>query len=174
MKFILSAFIFSSFLSFASKARHPPRYRGPYAKYPFHQAVYAGDIEKVNQLIKTEDVNQRDRDGKAPIHWAIQKEPPEIISPFHHKRFVDPKNKNSDVYVKIISVLIKNGADIEIRDDKRDKTALMFAAEIGDKNIIKALLEQGANIDAQNQYGETALSHAIHRCCNPNGEIVSF
>ena len=180
MKLTLSAFILFSFFSVSSKytgaSPHPPRYQGPSSNYPFHQAVYEGDLGKIYKLIKTVDINQKDnRHGKAPIHWAIQKKVPEIISPFHKKLPARRDNQNSDVYVKIISILIENGADIEIRDEKKGKTALMFAANLGDKNIIKALLKHRADINSQNGYsGQTVLSYAIHRCCNPNGEIISF
>ena len=179
MKLIFVAFVFFHCTSFGyesiGRAPHPPRYRGPSGGYPFHQAVYEGDIERVYKLIKKADINQKDNyHGKAPIHWAIQKELPRIRSRFQNKAPTQQVNRKSDVYVKIISVLIENGVDIEVRG-RRDKTALMFAAQLGDKNIIKALLKHGANLHAKNKYSkQTPLSYAIHRCCNPNGEIVSF
>lgn len=49
---------------------------------------------------------------------------------------------------------------VETRNDNRE-TALIFAASIGNEDAVTALLTHDANINAQDQYGRTALMRAI-------------
>ena len=42
-------------------------------------------------------------------------------------------------------------------------TALMFAAQNGHKNLVKTLLEAGADVNGRSQEGQTALSLARTR-----------
>ena len=52
--------------------------------------------------------------------------------------------------------LIKKGVDVDTRDDD-DYTALIWAAEKGNEESVKVLLESGADVNAQNKYQKTAL-----------------
>jgi ankyrin repeat protein len=65
------------------------------------------------------------------------------------------KNKN----LTILRILINNGIDIESKDADGN-TALIFAAKHGDENIIKLLLNYGANVNASNNNDENVLMHA--------------
>jgi ankyrin repeat protein len=57
-----------------------------------------------------------------------------------------------------LKFLLKLGAKPNARDD--DTTALMLAAEYGTPEMIKALIDEGAEVDAVNDGGWTALMHA--------------
>jgi ankyrin repeat protein len=57
-----------------------------------------------------------------------------------------------------LKLLLKLGAKANSRDDQT--TALMFAAEDGTPEMVKALIDEGANVDAVDEDGLTALMHA--------------
>ncbi|MDD9901153.1 MAG: ankyrin repeat domain-containing protein [Alphaproteobacteria bacterium] len=56
--------------------------------------------------------------------------------------------------------LIKRGVDPNLVEESTGRTALTLAAEKGHANIALALLEKGADINAQDRDGWTALAHA--------------
>ena len=62
-------------------------------------------------------------------------------------------------YIKIVLLLLENGADINARDDNGD-TALMHS---GDIDISKLLLEGGASPNVTDKLGNTPLSIALYR-----------
>ncbi len=66
----------------------------------------------------------------------------------------------ADKYFEIASLLISNGADINIQEDG-GLTPLHIAAAIGDINIVTLLLNNGADINLQDNDGETALHAAV-------------
>ena len=56
---------------------------------------------------------------------------------------------------------IREGADIDAkRSDAEGATALMWAAYRGNKAMVVALLEAGANVNATDNYGDTAIDEA--------------
>ena len=62
----------------------------------------------------------------------------------------------------IVKDLLRSGADANFRNESGE-TPLMYAAEAGQINNVKALLEFGARIDQRSSGGETALSRARYR-----------
>jgi len=63
--------------------------------------------------------------------------------------------------VQLIEPLIKKGANIETKDVDYGRTPLMIAAENGKTEAMSILLDMGANINARDDYGYTALTNAI-------------
>ena len=51
-----------------------------------------------------------------------------------------------DGNAEIVQKLIEDGADIEIKDRKHGSTPLLWACQNGHTNIVKILLQNGANI----------------------------
>ncbi|MFC1835335.1 ankyrin repeat domain-containing protein, partial [Thermodesulfobacteriota bacterium] len=58
------------------------------------------------------------------------------------------------------NVLLERGADIEAGDDHRHRTPMMHAAQSGHLEVVKVLLKNGANVNATDRGGKTALSLA--------------
>lgn len=59
-----------------------------------------------------------------------------------------------------VVALLGRGADANARRDDSRQTPLMEAAEAGHEEVVRRLLEHGAQINAANEYGETALTLA--------------
>lgn len=58
-------------------------------------------------------------------------------------------------------MLIQNEAIVNLRRRNGD-TALFAAAEYGEENVINLLIENGAEMDIQNEYGLTPLILATY------------
>jgi len=74
-------------------------------------------------------------------------------------------------FLEEVDLLIKNGADVNIQDNKYGGTALMAAAENNFIEIVKLLVKAGAKINATQNKGGTALMGAVK--CN-SYEVVEF
>ena len=61
--------------------------------------------------------------------------------------------------VPLLELLVKNGADVNARDNT-GSTALMMASYEGNVDVVKMLLENGADLNATEKSGKTALSIA--------------
>ena len=74
--------------------------------------------------------------------------------------------------LEIVKILIDQKADV----DKVDKngTALMLATLKGHTDIVKYLLEEGAQVNLTNEWGNTALSYAIIADKKDNVEVVKL
>jgi len=73
----------------------------------------------------------------------------------------------------LVQLLVKNGADVNLKDDSYvNEKPLIYAINKGNDEIIKYLIEQGAEINGPpTGYGEIPLFTAIR---NGNGDIVKF
>ncbi len=93
---------------------------------PLYRAIHAGDLDQIKRHIAHHtDINQKDRDGKMPLHVAAERGR-QIIA----------------------QLLIDNGAELEARTPQ-GHTALELALLAGKIPVAKLLLSRGAQIDAQ-------------------------
>lgn len=72
--------------------------------------------------------------------------------------------------VEIAEFLLKNHLPVDAKDT-RNSTSLMVAAEYKQEASVRLLVRNGASIDAQNHWGNTALHFAVFANC---AEIVSL
>ncbi|CAA6809506.1 MAG: InterPro IPR002110 COGs COG0666 [uncultured Sulfurovum sp.] len=72
--------------------------------------------------------------------------------------------------IKLVKLLLKNGADIETKNEE-GWTPLIFSCLIRDKKIIKFLLDNGADIEAEGKNGWTAL---IYSSMQGHKEVVKL
>lgn len=107
-----------------------------------------GSISQMTALIEKNPqlINKKNKAGYSPL----------ILASY---------NKNE----KIISYLIKNGANVNQQSDLG--TALMAASYKGNNKIAKILLEKGANVNSRDKKGTTALHYA---CITQNIELVKL
>ncbi|XP_053407058.1 fibronectin type 3 and ankyrin repeat domains 1 protein-like isoform X2 [Mercenaria mercenaria] len=103
-------------------------------------ACFAGQLECVKILRKNgAKYDDFDRGGSAPIHWAV-----------------DGGN------VKLLDWMIEDGADVNLRDMNSGWTPLIRCASVtGHRDIGLSLLQNSADINAQDKDGKTALMLSI-------------
>lgn len=105
--------------------------------YPLEMAAVSGDLEIIKYLLSNgADINERS-DKSHPLGAAAE---------YGH--------------LEIVKFLLANGADINLQSRKTLRTALMEATRCEQSEIIKFLIDAGANIDEEDSGGWTALMRA--------------
>jgi hypothetical protein len=59
----------------------------------------------------------------------------------------------------VVELLVHSGADLEVQSMDIQDTALTISSSSGHTEVVKVLLEAGANINYKNKWTETALYH---------------
>ena len=98
-------------------------------------AIFRGDKTKLANAVTSKNVDTRDEDGRTPLMHAVlaAKSDPDIVR-----------------------LLIDRGADVNAAD-KKGWTALHFAAQAGNAELVRTLLESGAKPDPRDSDGATPL-----------------
>ena len=104
------------------------------------RAVNIKDCEGVEELLKSQDVNSVDRDGRTPLIHAIL---------------------GSPASQKLVRLLIDSGATINMHDKGQAWTPLHYAAREQDLEVVKMLLEVGAEVEAVDIFGNTPLIRCV-------------
>ena len=89
---------------------------------------------------------------------------PDIINEFDREHDTAIMKACRDCHaVKVVAFLLKNGANIKDKEyrDLIDQTPLIIAAFNGCTDIVRMLLDAGANIEHKNDQGENALISAV-------------
>jgi len=104
------------------------------------QAIRSKSPELVAAILKTApDVKLRDDSGQAPLHWV----------------FEGPPAENLAERAEIVRMLVRAGAEVDVRDSYMSETALGMNMHSAD--IARALLAGGADVNARNRDGFTPL-----------------
>jgi hypothetical protein len=115
-----------------------PHVLGHRGTIPLHSAAYYENFEVVQKLIEYDaDIDARDASGWTPLTWA---------SRGHY--FKD---------CSVLRLLVECGADVNARADDDGFTPLHRASEHGALEIVRLLLEHGADPEAVNYERETAF-----------------
>ena len=121
-------------------------------------------ITELEQLIKDgANVNERGPSGNYPLFYAVTNNCPKYS-------------------FKIAEILINNGADVNIIDMSginflrhavaHHNLILHIAAIISDINLVKFVLNNGANINSRNRHGHSALELAILETRNDDDDYA--
>jgi len=68
---------------------------------------------------------------------------------------------------------IARGGSIDLRN-KADETALMLAAHRGHLEVVKILLDHGADVNARQQNGSTALTDIVSHACSMASMLMGY
>lgn len=118
------------------------------------EAVKTANLDVTRELLdKGADVNARDK-WRQGLLWHA------MYNALSNNKVDQAKQRE---FKKIALVLIEQGVDVEYTDgDQYERTPLHNAASGCDKDIVKALIEKGAKINARTRYnGNTPLHHAV-------------
>lgn len=149
--------------------------------FELHRAARGGYVTLLSLLLQQEnvDIEQKNGRGKSPLACAIFAEQSECVElllnhgadPCSSGPCACPKVHFDPLVIvaarestaDILLCLIKHGADANIRNH-HNNTALMIAAEIGNRGCLEALLDiTGIDVDAVDDDGDTALICAAIR-----------
>ncbi|XP_053741842.1 ankyrin repeat domain-containing protein 26 isoform X2 [Synchiropus splendidus] len=135
-----------------------------------HKAAWLGDLAKLKQLAKKNDINQLDKENRTPLHIACACGHAEVV-----QFLVEGKaklnlcdNQNRSALMKAVqgqhercaSILLENHAEPNLVDINGN-TALHLAANIPSITTAASLLEHEADINAPNKEGFTPLTVAV-------------
>lgn len=115
--------------------------------YPLLPRLFEkGNIEAIEFLLKNGlNPNQKDR-------WFVNEEGDTILIRLTHTHY-------SDKVPALVRLLVKYGADIN-GTNNLGQTPLMTAIQTGEPNMVKVLLECGADVSIRDGKGATALDYA--------------
>ena len=109
-------------------------------KPKLHELVIADDLAAVAEQLPSKKIDKLDKKGNAPLHYAAAATRPDMLE-----------------------LLLRHGADVNVRNKRYQTTALHEVARSGARNgravraITTLLLERGADASAIDKHGETPL-----------------
>ncbi|GFT49612.1 KN motif and ankyrin repeat domain-containing protein 1 [Trichonephila clavipes] len=133
---------------------------------------YLDAFEDFSKLLLEKVVNLADSNGNTALHYAISYGNFDVVSILIDSKVCDVNKKNKAGYTSIMLVALadmKNDAhhyvvhrlfnigDINMKATQNGQTALMLAVSHGKKDIVKILLDAGAEVNLQDKDGSTAL-----------------
>ncbi len=124
-------------------------------KYPHRYGEVSDHILSMHRFIDGELTSsammELIKNNQLYINTINQEQITPLLKIFNHKLSLTPAERNS-----LALELINNGANIHAKD-KKNNTALIYAAKYGLKETVKALIEKGAVVNAYDREGRTAL-----------------
>jgi len=132
-----------------------------------------GDVAAVRALIqKKADVNAAQDDGATALHWAVYRDNVEVVDMLLRAGAKSAPNREgmtplamAALYgsAQIVDRLLKSGGDAKALGPNGE-SMLMFAARNGNPDVIRLLVEAGANVNAREPLrGTTALMWAVEQ-----------
>jgi ankyrin repeat protein len=138
-----------------------------YGGTALHLAVEEHDLDVIRLLLATGmDIERKDKHGRtalhlAAVHGSVKLETGVVSSKsMFTPRLLSPLDLATGIYADAVKMLL-NAKSNPNSTDNEGRTILSNAAECGNVEIVKALLEAGA-ADTE-EAGQAALSHAKRR-----------
>ena len=112
-----------------------------------HVAAYFGLEKTLTSLLENGyDIDIPDTHNWTPLSWAVEQ---------GHKA--------------VVRLLLEHGPELELKDNRRGRTALSLAAQHGHEAVVHQLLEQGAEVESNDTICKTPLILAAQ---NGHGAVV--
>ncbi|KAF2124067.1 ankyrin [Dothidotthia symphoricarpi CBS 119687] len=157
--------------------------RDYYGFTPLHWAVRFAHLDIVDALLSAgADVNAVCRQGRSVISWAVESGSvmccQKLLDAGAHVNILDREQQNVmlrallmfPVNEEIVHLLVRAGTDVN-HQDRDGRTSLMFAAQFGTQISCEKLLQYGADMEIQNEYGVTAVLGAVQ---NNNHDVLKL
>ncbi|XP_060742708.1 ankyrin repeat domain-containing protein 26 [Tachysurus vachellii] len=135
-----------------------------------HKAAFTGDVSKLRQLAKKNDLNQLDKENRTVLHIACVYGHAEVVQYLVENKvklnLCDNQNRSALMKAvqcqqdRCVSILLEHEADPNLVDINGN-TSLHLAARIPSVPVAIKLLEHEANINAQNKEGNTPLMLSV-------------
>ncbi|XP_050954879.1 ankyrin repeat domain-containing protein 26 isoform X2 [Labeo rohita] len=135
-----------------------------------HKAAFSGDVAKLRQLAKKNDLNQLDKENRTALHIACACGHTDVVQFLVENKvklnLCDNQNRSALMKAvqceqdRSVSLLLEHEADPNLVDINGN-TALHLSARIPSLPVALQLLEHSANINAQNKDGNTPLMLAV-------------
>jgi ankyrin repeat protein len=136
-------------------------------------AAYKGHTEIVKLLLSKEvDVNKVDTNGYTALIWAQKKGHHDIVNLLQReeeKRREPDANPSKQLVIAAISQNVEeirrllNVRNIDVNFIHENNTALIWGAYKGNAEIVRLLIDAGADLDYRDGGGQTALDWAISK-----------
>ncbi|KAM6960688.1 ankyrin repeat domain-containing protein 26 [Aplochiton taeniatus] len=135
-----------------------------------HKAALVGDLSKLRQHVKKNDINQLDKENRTALHIACANGHAEVVQFLAESKaklnLCD--NQNRSALMKAVQCqhdhclvpLLEHNADPNLVDINGN-TALHLATDIPSMSIAMLLLEHDANINSRNKEGFTPLTISV-------------
>ena len=121
-----------------------------------HEAGLNGHIDVVRLLLANgADVNAKDDKGNTPLHWAAMlghQDVSELL--LENKADVNIHEAAASGFLEKIKALIKDHPDLVSSKDQLGETPLHYAADHGYINVVRLLLDNGADVNARSKDDE--------------------
>lgn len=136
----------------------------------FYQTIRAGDIPRLQELLKTEgSANAKDARGATPLFYAAMMGTSEAMRIMiaagadvnARTAFGATPLMWSTANIEKVRLLVEKGADVNARSKAGNTALLIASAQAGNLEILRYLFEHGAQLQkARNEIGETPLARA--------------
>lgn len=135
---------------------------------PLHYAIFSKKSKIINLVVKyTTRINYRNNEGKTPLHFAINTKNIDFIE-ILLKNNADPNITLLDGTTSLhmacklkllnaVKLLIKYGSEINSQNYNEEYSALHYSVINNQYDIFKFLLNNNADINSQDTYGNTIL-----------------
>lgn len=132
-------------------------------KTPLYYAALNGNTDMVKVLLESgAEVNAKDEDGRTAYIMACDRgniETANVLLKAGAEDSLPMAAARGDL--EAVKAFIAKGVDINTREKNYDQdTALTFASNLGHTEIVKYLLEKGANVNLSDANGRTPLWYA--------------
>ena len=140
-----------------------------------HNAARNGQRDIVGLLIdKGSDINASNKSNQTSLDIAVQQNHREIV-----ELLLANGAEASSIFgaacigdLATVKAFLEKGVDVNARGTRRGRTALHIAASEGHKEVIKLLLENGADVNIGAHYNLTAADLAMQRNHNEVVELL--